>query len=552
MVTIFYVLIIVATKLFLLGFCYELLQQIHKHRIHHKTHQWYYYYWGAQVLIICTLAVVIYFEVTKQRNRIALNLFFSSFGVDILAVLLLVIIGCLCYTSADCCGCNTCCFGCFKWCKQQCHVWNYCNFLCELFCNWLKNGCKYQYRRFENNEEIGHIGDTPPSTSIVDECVPPPLTSFFQCCPFCCCSCEPSYCKVFCLCCLPICTKSCSCHDNNYCKCSSTACCICKCCGCWCCNACGIPCCTYLPSGNEEDDEDDPLYNNKSCKFCVNKWKECDNFSWEKCGNCWEIGWTVFTNIVSLITFLAFVSYLSQAFPAIVISYYLSPTASLIRLGFFEVVIVVLLFEVAYILFLIDKLTWLCYFKKYKKIPEEIKVNVHNDAPAADSAKHKTFISQYTNQDESDLIYNNVCGCEHCHYPARHCCSCKMKYEWSRECCKQMKFCHWLFPLTVIQIITMAFIIALSAALLFFLLNVVIQQTSGSDNEFKDILAIVPTIALNLWLLFRQGDLCKAVKNIISKANKTLDDPHSDAERGHAHHHLLHHGSISHPPDSVF
>ena len=77
----------------------------------------------------------------------------------------------------------------------------------------------------------------------------------------------------------------------------------------------------------------------------------------------------------------------------------------------------------------------------------------------------------------------------------------------------------------------MIFIVVLSAVLLFFLLNVVIQQTSGSDNEFKDILAIVPTIALNLWLLFWQGDPCKAFKNIVSKANKALDS-YSAMERG--------------------
>ena len=363
-VTIFSILVIVATKLCLLGFCYELLQYIQKHKIHHKTHQWYYYYWGVQVLIICTLTAVIYFEMTKQRNKIALHLFLSSFGVDLLAVLLLVITGCLCYTCADCCGCNTCCFGCFKWCKQQSTFWNLCSFLCGLFYEWLKNGCKlvvpvWRYQHFESNRDMSS-----PPTSIVDDCVPPPLTSLFQCCPFCCCSCEPSCCKVHCLCGVPIC--SCSCCDSANCKYFSTACCICECCGCWCFNACGIPFCTYQ-SENEEDDEDEPLYNNKSCKFCMHKRKECDNFSWEKCGNCWRVSWTVFMNIVSLVTFLAFVSYLSQAFPAIVLSYYLSPTASLIRLGFFEVIIVVLLFEIAYVLFLMDKLTWLCYFRKHKK-----------------------------------------------------------------------------------------------------------------------------------------------------------------------------------------
>ena len=72
----------------------------------------------------------------------------------------------------------------------------------------------------------------------------------------------------------------------------------------------------------------------------------------------------------------------------------------------------------------------------------------------------------------------------------------------------------------------MLFIAILSAILL---LNVIIQETSGSDNQFKDILAIVPTIALNLWLLSRHFNLGEAMKNIATEANKNIHhDPIPD------------------------
>ena len=91
-ITTFSVLIVIATKLFLLGFCYEILQQIHRLKINRKTHDWYYYYWGAQVLIVCTLVAVVYFETTKQRNLTALYIFLSSFGFDLLAFIAITLL----------------------------------------------------------------------------------------------------------------------------------------------------------------------------------------------------------------------------------------------------------------------------------------------------------------------------------------------------------------------------------------------------------------------------------------------------------------------------
>ena len=80
---------------------------------------------------------------------------------------------------------------------------------------------------------------------------------------------------------------------------------------------------------------------------------------------------TAVTQGISIFSFLAFISYLSQAFPAIAISYYLKPTDSLIILGIFELAIIILLLEVALLLFLINRCTWFCYINKYKELPKE-------------------------------------------------------------------------------------------------------------------------------------------------------------------------------------
>ena len=832
-ITTFSVLIVVATKLSLFGFCYEILQQIRKYKINRKTHGCYYNYWGAQVLIVCTLAAVIYFELTKQRNKTALYVFLSSFGFDVLTFIMIAVIvtksliaclKCIGNTIVDCCGCcglfAFCCYnnndsdghnislseastgeetlliinekddertetvdrqsgksyssnsserdiGMLEYNIEVTLEHSDCDSGREVKLESPENDSRHTTIRGKVRQPTSREGPSSLSvnigtslqqsaedlkqqkqtSSVSSISVPPPLTLLFHCCPFCCCIRWWKKIKVYWIGCFPILnftassgstqtgpcsassttpkldkcptdpTKSTSArlpqiylnqrHTINlpiaksqqfqfhqiqelqfhqtpanlcpqpvagqdppspptgpvdqlspptgpveptnsptgpvepknsptgpveptnsptgpvpvepinsptgpvpvdptnsptgpveptnsptrsentptgpvpvdptnsptrpveptnsptgpentpsqacckfFCMCCWLAgCCFCKCecCSCWWCSACGIPCCTLLSSKNLEASKEKPWRNNtciKALKCCVDSREKCTNCMneepWKKCGDYWKKGWIWFTNITSLITFLAFVSYLSQAFPAIVISYYLSPTASLIRLGFFEVIIVIMILEVSYLLFLLDKCAWLCYYHKHKKIPEEIETddqNKTNESEDEESNEHKTFISQYIDEDKKELIYSDICQCNNCYYPPK----CKRKIE----CYKEIKHCHCaLFTLSCIQIFTMLFIIILSAILLFFLLNVVIQQTSDSDTQFKDILAIVPTIAVNLFLLsVRQGNVGNAASRIANKANyRELNfhrDPYSAAENGHAGQHQL-------------
>ena len=215
--------------------------------------------------------------------------------------------------------------------------------------------------------------------------------------------------------------------------------------------------------------------------------------------------WTVLANGVSLFVFIGFLSYLTQAIPAVAISYYLSPTSSLIRLGFFELAAVVLVMEIAYLIFLAEKLIWLSYVHWNKSIPEEIK--------RVDGKEEKVMYIDIYLVNGKDPVLKSLTNSETF--------SCLCKYF------------HWLLIFTLFQIITFTCVIYLSLMLLHFILSVIIDQTSDSNHQFRDILAILPTIALNGWLLFKHGNIVPVLKNIISNINKTTIEHSEHSGLGH-------------------
>ena len=559
---------VTSTKLFILVFCYEILQLIRKHRISHKTHEWFYRYWGAQLLILSTLIFVTYFDTLKQKNKPALLFFYISLGLDGLILGIIIIMW------LPICACINCCrkrnytrlnsgdhdpegqksiplvtlpndiaINLPK--KTQIHLPNTCftlswerkirtgsdstatiNILRGMSINLSSDVIimnahdstspqreitlpQKSMINFPDNTKIklpqGTNIDLPSNTTIklitevslkiydpndrsrdttlnedlianteiillgkTEVTLPSETTMTFS----------RSLGKV------TVELKEFTLSKDTKIK-LSTNCPLEK--SVELSNEISLPKCTAIITIEEAvknvrsvTDESVPPPLTLMCECCG-------------CGTCWSI----FTNVVSLILFLAFSSYLSQALPAITISYYLNPTASLIRLGFYEVIIVVMLLEISYLLFLLDKCTWLCYFSKYQEIPDEIKVKVvDGEDHAQETDERKSYICQYIH--DGELIgCKEICGCD-CTY----------------------KCIHWLHITTFLQIIIMVFIIGLSIALLYFLLNVVIQQTSSPNDQFKDILAIVPTIALNLWLLSRQVDIGKALKDITHKAHE--------------------------------
>ena len=114
------------------------------------------------------------------------------------------------------------------------------------------------------------------------------------------------------------------------------------------------------------------------CKYQPSEW--C-----KRCMQSTKQVLIVLANGGSLFLFLAIGSYVAQALPAIAMSYYVNPTSTLIRLGFFELAIVILLMEFSYLIFLCDKLSWLCYVTSRKKLPDEL-------------SNELNFISVYVNE----------------------------------------------------------------------------------------------------------------------------------------------------------
>lgn len=544
---------VLSTKLFILAFCYEILKLIRKHRISHKTHEWFYRYWGAQLLIVATLIFVTYFDTLNQKNRPALLFFYASLGLDGLIWVIFILSWlpkCVCFSAprgyvaqeneTGDQGHLLLTFpnqGTIKFPKgtqiRQClkiHMLSQeTEITTEATINFL-GGTNINFSSDINvplqgknitvpKETMIHFPDNtkitlPQGTKIN---LPRETTITVS---------EEKRVQLQTVDLYDITMNEIKLKENteiilsrmteSY--------------------ELGSPTTMTFSSGkvtmrikNESliTLAEKTRINLPSGEFVhVSEGKQISlpkritiviipatsarsaidesvppplTLMCECCGccSCWKTSWSVLSNLASLAVFLSFSSYLSQALPAITISYYLNPTASLIRLGFYELIIVVLLLEVSYLLFLFDKCTWFCYFNKHKEIPEEIEIKVDDDDDyAQETDKGKSYICKYIH-DGKLIGCNEICGCD-------------SKYNCT----------GWLYLITFLQICIMIFIIGLSTALLYFLLNVVIQQTSSPNNQFKDILAIVPTIALNLWLLSRQVDIGKALKDIAHKASE--------------------------------
>ena len=402
----------------------------------------------------------------------------------------------------------------------------------------------------------------------------------------------------------------------------------------------------------------------------------------QRCTFCW----TIFTNTTSLVTFIASLSYLTQALPGIAISYYINPTASLIKLGFFELAVGILVVEIAFAIYLIDKCVWLAYVHCAEEIPDEVyedeeisdkdrtppgdptpsrdgketelygellkqiteflslktqlelmekqrseshdqeteshdlgveshdlKTEPHgsitNDATNAppttplpesnldsgsdasnthpvdaeivvisspDSSHLSTSSkddsstpqprSKNTSESDDDIVNAppDLATVEAKPDPQNKATNLPTKTPQQPKKKKTIKYieeylvdgtkpklisfghwkcsyrlCHWLFFTSAFQIIVAMLLIGMSAPLLYFIMNIIIDQTSASNDQFKDILAIVPTIVLNTWLLIRYGNISHAIKDILGKATKSAME-HHDSHHGD-HHHPRHH-----------
>lgn len=260
---------------------------------------------------------------------------------------------------------------------------------------------------------------------------------------------------------------------------------------------------------------------------------------------CKEKSIKILVNGISIFTFMAFLSYLTQAVPAISISYYINPTITLIRLGVFEPYIMIMVAEFAYVLFLVDKIYWIIYTIVEKKIPEEI---IEKTTESIDSNPKKkeirgsikplqTIIAtpsrNETNQETKPAKFTEADKLELCGFVQKPQKGCRVikhidhyllikKYDVTRE--PEFKHPPELFViLTCLQIVAFFLVIYSSWKMLYFILNLTIEQTDLTD-DFKDILAILPTIAINLFFLYKRRDIAHFAKDVVDDALEVVAD----------------------------
>ena len=178
--------------------------------------------------------------------------------------------------------------------------------------------------------------------------------------------------------------------------------------------------------------------------------------------------------------------------------------------------IIVFLGEGAYLLYLLDKFVWLIHVHYNKALPDEIReehdITFKNGCKSndkctkdseADVNKTTKYIDRYLVDGKSPELIP---------FPflrkSRRPLSCSKKF-------------HWLFIVIFFQIVAFGFVIYVSWKLLHFILIIIIEQTSDPNNEYNNLLAILPTVAINGWLLLKKGVFKHALKEVIGKAVKS-------------------------------
>ena len=473
------------------------------------------------------MIILIWFAFKHQKNIFSRHAFIVSLSFDVIILGTIVFVVLLILISQKCC--RKCCNDCYKCCYGCCICHDHC-----CICKCCIDRCQ---AREEESEDVTKSDD---DTFLV----PPPLSLFCPCCCRCC--------------------RKQLCQENRQQEQQML-----------------ISGHTVIQenedhqaeqgSGQNEDWSDsDESIKQQNCIHC--------------CVQCCTHSWTIITNTISLITFIASLSYLTQALPAIAISYYISPPASLIKLGFFELAIIILVVEISFFLYLVDKCVWLSYVHCAKKIPDEVYEeeeitdkapppsesdltsgldtsnaptnpkrspqdlesddNITNASPdsATPQQPKKKKIIKYIDQYLVDKTKPKLISFGH-----GDCSSDKLfcKRNWHcllRLLCEtchclicpwKLWYCHCLLYVSVFQIAVAMLLIGMSAPLLYFIMNIIIDQTSTSNDQFKDILAIIPTIALNTWLLIRYGNISHFVKDIMGKATKSAMEYH---DSHHDHH----------------
>jgi hypothetical protein len=102
-------------------------------------------------------------------------------------------------------------------------------------------------------------------------------------------------------------------------------------------------------------------------------WLCCKRFSaneFKKCSCLYIYQWLL--NLIGLTMTLFFTSYVMQSLPNVLIAYYAYPSRTLLRLSFIQLALISLLITLAGLLYLLEKIGWLCYARCRESTPPDI------------------------------------------------------------------------------------------------------------------------------------------------------------------------------------
>ena len=170
-----------------------------------------------------------------------------------------------------------------------------------------------------------------------------------------------------------------------------------------------------------------------------------------------------FLNLLGLTVTLFFISYVVQSLPNVLIAYYAYPSRTVLRLSFIQLALLGLLITIASLIYLLEKIGWLCYAHNRKRAPPDTKDYESIAGISVD------IISNYTDEFMFS-IRKSVC-----------------------------------------QIVILVFTLIALLVVLVLIGTIVFKQTTDDDDILKTILIVLPT-------LFGNAIICKIKQAIfISK-----------------------------------
>lgn len=130
-------------------------------------------------------------------------------------------------------------------------------------------------------------------------------------------------------------------------------------------------CCLDLKDEYLMSESDDADFDNhtQSCSFTRCRKRFSAN-ELKKCSCFYIYRW--FLNLIGLTITLFFTSYVVQSLPNVLIAYYAYPSRTLLRLSFIQLALISLLITLAGLLYLLEKIGWLCYARNRKSHPPDI------------------------------------------------------------------------------------------------------------------------------------------------------------------------------------